>query len=168
MTGAHNRLLGGSGRHRAPRPRRAARRAVVVGAGAIAVATATPAFAFYTGGGTATGGTKLSNSTVFATTGTATGLYPGGAFDVTLIVNNTGNPHLTLQSVMLDTGPIVITNAPGCTAPAVSIAFSGSLAIPANTSTTITLPHAATMGTTSQNACQGGTFKIPVTLTAVQ
>jgi hypothetical protein len=146
-----------------------ARGAVVVGAGLVAVATAAPAFAFYAGGGTATGSTTLANPLAFAASGTATGLYPGGAADVALTIDNTGGPALTLQSVSLDTTrTIVIGNAPGCTMPAVSISFAGSIAIPANASTTVTLHNAATMGTTSQNACQGGTFKIPATVTAVQ
>jgi hypothetical protein len=141
----------------------------VTAAVGVVVLGAAPAWAYYTTAGTGTGDVQLGHLHTLTSSGTASGLYPGGAVDVALTIDNTGGPALTLQNVALDTTrAILISNAAGCTMPAVSISFAGSIPIPANASTTLTLPHAATMGTTSQNACQGGPFRIPVTVTAVQ
>jgi hypothetical protein len=142
----------------------------VLGASAVTVtAIATPAFAYWSGGGTAAGSTTLATTFSVSATGTATGLFPGGSVDVILTVDRTGLPALTVQSVTRDAGlPILVSGAPGCTNPDVTIAFSQPVVMAAGVSTTVHLTDAASMGTASQNACQGGTFRIPVTLTAVQ
>lgn len=154
----------------------ASRRARRLGAGAVGVAAvmiAVPAWAFWSAGGTASGSTKLGTTSPILASGTATGLYPAGSADLQLTVNRVGLPALTIKSVVRDNGrSIVIAGAPGCTNPDTTVVFTASpsqtVVVPANAITTVVLPGAAQMGTASQNACQGGTFTIPVTVTGEQ
>jgi hypothetical protein len=58
---------------------------------------------------------------------------------------------------------------PSCPAPGVTFTdppspLSPAISIAANSSTLVTLPGAARMDATSQSACQGANFHLPVTL----
>jgi hypothetical protein len=143
----------------------------MAGVAAVALA-ATSAYAYWSSSGTATGATTLADGVSITATGTATGLYPGGTFALALTVNRVGLPALTVQTVSGPSGSVSVSGAPGCTDPDVTVNFTASPAqtavFPADQTTTISLPAAVHMGPAAQNACQGGTFTFPVTVTAVQ
>lgn len=100
-----------------------------------------------------------------------TSLVPGGTADVILRTSNPNGFAVQLYSVAAS-GPVTADAAhAGCTTTGVS--FTGPAAplapavtIPAHSSLLVSLPGAASMSTQSPSACQGATFKIPVTVEA--
>lgn len=99
----------------------------------------------------------------------ASTLIPGGTADVVLRVTNP-NPYSVQVYSVANNGTATADNAhPSCTTTGVTFAgtpspLSPALSIAANSSTLVTLPGAASMDATSQSACQGATFHLPVTL----
>lgn len=155
-----------------PTLRRALVVTTVVGAtlgGGIAVAAWTSA-----GSGSATA--KAGTATA-PTTGTvpasafSTGLlYPGGPAGTAKILVNNPNPYaVVVTHVAAGTGTPTGSGGNGtCTQTGVSwvdqTPTSGN-SVPANGSATLTLPGAVTMGSTSDDGCQGALFSIPVVVT---
>ncbi|GAA0609947.1 hypothetical protein GCM10009547_10030 [Sporichthya brevicatena] len=134
-------------------------------AGSVAVGAA-PAWAYFSAGGTISGSTTLATATSFTATGTATGVYPGAAFDLLLTVPHTS--ALTIQAITPGPGSTTVTNAPGCTHPDITFNFTALPVVLAADVPSVVLANAVVMGVNAQNACQGGTFTFPVTVTAVQ
>ena len=99
----------------------------------------------------------------------ASTLIPGGTADVVLRVTNP-NPYSVQVYNVTNNGTATADNAhPSCTTTGVTFAstpspLSPAFSIPANSSTLVTLPGAASMDATSQSVCQGATFHLPVTL----
>jgi hypothetical protein len=126
------------------------------------------AFAYFTsaGTGTASASTGTLTVTLAATAGPpSTPLYPGGTGDVALKVNNPNSFAVTLVSVVATGGTITASN--GCSPTGVSFTNQTGLSIPIAASATVQvhLSGAASMSSSSANACQGATFSIPVTIT---
>lgn len=99
-------------------------------------------------------------------------LVPGGTADVILRVRNPNDFAATVYSVA-PSGPVTAdAGHPGCTATGVSFTATSAPLTPAVElppgETLIHLQEAAAMDATSQSACQGATFSIPVTLTAIR
>ncbi|GAA2138230.1 hypothetical protein [Arthrobacter humicola] len=100
-----------------------------------------------------------------------TSLVPGGSADVILRASNPNAFAVQLYSVA-SSGAITADAAhSGCTTTGVSFTapaapLAPAVTIPANSSLLVTLPGAAGMSAQSQSACQGATFKIPVTVEA--
>jgi hypothetical protein len=126
-------------------------------------------------GGNGSGSGSASTGTMQAVTVTAfvgpdnpsSKLYPGGpAADVILRVNNPNAYSVTLFSV---TGNGTITadvSHPGCTTTGITFSPPASPGTTLSTgSSLVHLSGAASMDTTSLNACQGATFNIPVSIT---
>lgn len=98
-------------------------------------------------------------------------LIPGGTADVAVRAYNPNNYAVQVYAIRGNGSPTADTNHPGCTTTGVTFVgpaapLTPALSIPANSSTLITLPGAATMSTTSSSGCQGASFSIPVTLEA--
>ena len=114
------------------------------------------------------GALGLTSTPVLVTTG----LYPGGASDLSLVVRNANASLVHIDSLALDTtrgtGGFA-SNKPACTVPdlAYSAQTNGTAgwSVPAQASGTagqlsIRLPGALTMGTGASSACQGATFTV--------
>ena len=149
-------------------------------AGAVALcllAGAGTAYAYWastgTGTGAATAGTMQTVTVDALVAGDSNGttLVPGGTADVILRASNPNAFAVTLYSVAASGAATADAAHAGClttgvsfTAPAAPLA--PAVTIPAKSSMLVTLPGAASMSTQSQSACQGATFKIPVTVEA--
>ena len=100
-----------------------------------------------------------------------TSLVPGGTADVILRTSNPNAFAVQLYSVAAS-GPVTADAAhAGCTTTGVSFTapaapLAPAVTIPAHSSLLVSLPGAASMSTQSPSACQGATFKIPVTVEA--
>jgi hypothetical protein len=96
-------------------------------------------------------------------------LVPGGTADVILRVTNS-NPYAVQVYSVSPNGPATADGAhPGCITTGVTFSGTGSPVSPAtfiaaNSTALLTLPGTAAMDATSQSACQGATFHLPVTL----
>jgi len=100
-----------------------------------------------------------------------TSLVPGGTADVILRTSNPNAFAVQLYSVASTGAATADTAHAGCTTTGVSFTapaapLAPAIIIPANSSLLVTLPGAASMSTDSQSACQGATFKVPVTVEA--
>jgi hypothetical protein len=95
-----------------------------------------------------------------------TSLVPGGTADVILRTSNPNAFAVQLYSVASTGAATADTAHAGCTTTGVSFTAPAAPLIPANSSLLVTLPGAASMSTDSQSACQGATFKVPVTVEA--
>ena len=141
--------------------------AVTLGAGA--------AYAYWTsdgaGGGSAAAATMqtVTVDALIAGDNPQSALMPGGTADVIVRVTNP-NPYPVQVYSLSPNGPAAADSAhPGCTTTGVTFAGTGSPATPdmfiaANSTALLTLPGAAAMDATSQSACQGAAFHLPVTL----
>lgn len=159
------------------RSRRFVRKAVVrsaVSAGIItAVMGSSAAYAWWSTSASGSGSAPIGNSvsltndaTVAAST--TSKLYPGGsAADVVAKVNNPNGFSVKVTGVTF--GTVAVSGASGtCTTTGLTFTAPSSLAVtvPANGSATITLPAAASMGTTADSGCQNATFTVNLSLTA--
>lgn len=125
------------------------------------------------GAGAAQTGT-LQTVTVTAVTGSdspSTTLVPGGSAAVMLRLSNPNPAAVQVYSVTAN-GPITAdAGHSGCTTTGVSFVAPSvpvGISVTANSTTLIELPNAASMSTASLSACQGATFRIPVTVTVHQ
>jgi hypothetical protein len=133
------------------------------------------AYAYFTSSGTGIGsasiGTMQAVTISSATVSPSTPLLPGGSGDVTLQVTNPNSVAVTLVSVVGTGGPVTADSGhPGCTTTGVTFTSQTGLStnIPADSTTAIDLPGAASMSTASSALCQGAAFSIPVTITVQQ
>lgn len=114
------------------------------------------------------GALGLTSTPVLVTTG----LYPGGASDLSLIVRNANASPIHIDSLALDTtrgtGGFA-SDQPACTVPALAYSAQTNSAagwtVPAQAGGTpgqlsIRLTGALTMGTSAGSACQGATFTV--------
>jgi hypothetical protein len=100
-----------------------------------------------------------------------TSLVPGGSADVILRTSNPNAFAVRLYSVASNGAVTADAAHSGCTTTGVSFTapaapLAPAVTIPANSSLLVTLPGAASMSAQSQSACQGATFKVPVTVEA--
>ncbi|UKA49795.1 hypothetical protein LFT48_20590 [Arthrobacter sp. FW305-123] len=176
--------LNGSARHRAvpvkvpvkapARSGRLARTAAVTIALCV-LGGAGSAYAYWTsaglGSGSATNGT-MQNVTVDALVPgdtLQTSLVPGGTADVILRATNPNSHAVTIYGFAAN-GPVTADAAhPGCSTTGVAFApppapLNPPLTIQANSSILVTLQGAASMDASSDSACQGAQFSIPVAL----
>jgi hypothetical protein len=106
-------------------------------------------------------------TTINVAAGTPTGdLYPGGSGALELSVTNPNTLPLVITSVSANGA---ITSDDGLCA-GTNVTFTGvtglSTALPVGGPTAVSLPGAVTMVVNADNACQGATFTIPVTVNA--
>lgn len=100
-----------------------------------------------------------------------TSLVPGGTADVILRTSNPNGFAVQLYSVAASGAVTTDAAHAGCTTTGVSFTapaapLTPAVTVPANSSVFVTLPGAASMSVLSQSACQGATFRIPVTVEA--
>jgi hypothetical protein len=134
------------------------------------ILTAGIAFAAWTAGGSGNGYAKAATvgalTTVDASASTTAQLYPGGTGDVKITISNPNAFPVTVTGV---SGSGAITSNAGATCTnATGVTFTDTSGLTdvaaASTTTTITLANKASMSNSSNNACQGAIFTIPVTL----
>lgn len=153
---------------------RGAKVAVLTGVLSVAIGAGT-AYAYWaadgSGGGSAGAGNMQTVIVDAFVPGDAPGstLVPGGTADVVLRVTNPNPYSVQVYSVTSNGTATADNDHPSCTTTGVSFTgvpgpLSPAVSIAANTSTLVTLPGAASMDKTSQSACQGATFHLPVTL----
>lgn len=154
--------------------------AVALASVLLAALTSTSSFASWTspgsGTGTATAGTAVALVTSTAGAATTSLLYPNGpAAEVRFIVLN-ANPYPVTVTGVAANGPTSAAGGLGvCLISGVSLVTPASglpISVPArvgavNGSVTVSLGGAATMSGASETGCQGATFTIPLSLTAV-
>ena len=154
--------------------RTALARWLVIGALALGLSGTGAAFAFFTAVGNGGGSTQTGTMqavTVQALVGGDTPsstLYPGGpAVDVILRVNNPNSYSVKLYSLSGNGTITADAGHSGCTTTGVTFnpPSNPNITIPAGASL-VHVSGAASMNTTSLNACQGATFTIPVTMVA--
>lgn len=158
---------------------RGTRLAGTASAGAVALcllAGAGTAYAYWAstgvGTGAATAGTmQVGVDALVAGDSNGTSLVPGGTADVILRASNPNAFAVRLYSVAASGAVTTDAAHAGCLTTGVSFAAPAaplvpSVTIPAKSSALVTLPGAASMSIQSQSACQGATFKIPVTVEA--
>jgi len=148
--------------------------AVLTGVLSLAIGAGT-AYAYWatdgSGGGSAAAGdmqTVTVDALVPGDTPAST-LIPGGSADVVLRVTNPNSYSVQVYSVTNNGTATADNTHPSCTTTGVTFAgtpgpLSPAVSIAANSSTLVTLPGAASMDATSQSACQGATFHLPVSL----
>jgi hypothetical protein len=134
------------------------KRLILAAIGAVAVALTTGAFAYFTASGTGTGTAAVgSASTVNLSSGSVSGLYPGGAdVPVTVTIANpgSGSQHVgTVSGSVADNGSCL-----GDWFEVDSVAYDGTVAA-GGSDTTSTDVRMLDSGT-NQNACQGKTMTI--------
>ena len=119
------------------------------------------------GSGYAKAGSAQALDTVDVSASTSGSLYPGTSGNVTIRINNP-NPFPVRVTAVTGNGPITPDSGhAGCTSTGVSFTDQTGLTIDvaANSATTSTLSGAASMSNAFEDACQGATFTIPVSLT---
>jgi len=152
--------------------RRTGRKAAVVAVFLGAALTGSVALAAWVATGTGSGAAKAITATdLVVVNGTAVAdLYPGFANgDLELTVTN-DNPYAVEVTSVQRTGSSITsdnatcdTNGSGVTMDAGSIAV-GPVSIAAGATVNIAVDDVMNMATTSDNACQGATFTVPVTV----
>jgi hypothetical protein len=155
------------------------KRALAGAAVLAALVAGAAAHAHWTAGGTGAGagasGT-LQTVTVAARVGgddPASVLVPGGpGAEVVLRVTNPNGSSVQVYGVAANGAITADASHSACTTTGVTFTppaspLSPTVTIPANSSAVVRLPGAASMDTTSLSACQGATFRIPVTVTAL-
>jgi hypothetical protein len=119
-----------------------------------------------TGNGNGAAQATSAQSLVVAPGTTTADLYPGSNGAVKVNVTNP-NPFAVTVSSIAGNGPVT-SGAPGCTTTGVTFnapAVTGQV-IAAGATANLTLAGAASMSNASDNACQGATFSVPVTVSA--
>ena len=131
------------------------------------------AVAAWTATGTGSGYAKATSAqpltTVDVSATTTATLYPGADGDVQLEIDNPNDYPVRVTDVALDTtGSIAVDGGhAGCNVASVTFTDQSGLTLDvgAGTSAPFTLAGAVHMDGTANDACQGATFTIPVSLT---
>lgn len=153
---------------------RGGKAALLAGALTLALGTGT-AYAYWATNGSGSGSAAAGNMQTVTVDALVPGdtpastLIPGGTADVVLRVTNPNPYPVQVYSVMGNGSVTADTAHPACTTTGVTFAdspgpLSPTVFIAANSTALVTLPGAAGMDATSQSACQGSTFHLPVTL----
>ncbi|MEV7132706.1 hypothetical protein AB0N24_07430 [Arthrobacter sp. NPDC093128] len=145
-------------------------------AGVLTLALGTgAAYAYWASGGAGAGSAAAATMQTVTVDALVAGdspqssLMPGGTADVIVRVTNP-NPYPVQVYNVSANGPAAADSThPGCTTTGVTFTGTGSPASPetfiaANSTSLVTLSGAAAMDATSQSACQGAAFHLPVTL----
>lgn len=119
------------------------------------------------GAGYARATTAQALTTVDVSATTVGDLYPGGQGDVILEISNP-NPYDVLVTSIAGSGAITSNAGAACNG-STGVTFADqtglTITVTAGDTTPVTLTDAASMDNTSDNACQGAIFTIPVALT---
>ena len=147
------------------------RRVALITCTVAATLVAGVAFAQWLASGTGSGYAKARSAEELTTRAAAASetLYPGGDGDLTLTITNP-NPYPVTVAEVVAAG-VVVSSSSECDDAGNGVAFTDqtglSLGVPADDSTSVTLPGSVTMAESSPDACQGATFTIPVSLSGV-
>ena len=131
------------------------------------------AFAAWTasGSGTATASAGTAQTLSIDSPSTATGLYPTGAVDVQVRVTNPNQYAVTVTEIKQTAGQAISVDSGHSTCDVTSVTFDDAgganlnLRVPAGASATTTLTSAVAMSNAANDACQGATFTVPLSLT---
>lgn len=118
------------------------------------------------GSGNAAATTASDLTTLDASALAPAELYPGGTGDVIVRLSNP-NPF-PLDVDRIDGSGVITSDAGAACDASTGVTFDDraglGLVVPAGSTLTVTLADAATMDATSDDACQGAIFTIPVTI----
>lgn len=137
------------------------RRIVTITTGALAVSVASVAFAAWVADGTGSGTATSRTHQEVSINGAAdvTDLYPGDVQDLSVVIDNSGNPY----NVVVQTITVGTSSAP-CTEPDFTFGAytipAGDLVVPAGSDATVVLTDAVAMGHDSATDCQGDTWTL--------
>lgn len=148
--------------------------AALTGVLSLAIGAGT-AYAYWATGGSGSGSAGTADMLTVTVDAFVSGdtpastLVPGGTADVILRVRNPNAYSVEVYNVTNNGAATADTAHPSCTTTGVTFAgasapLTPSVSIAANSNTLVRLPGAASMDATSQSACQGATFHLPVTL----
>ena len=141
--------------------------------GVIALVGGGAAIAAWLAGGTGSGAARATSALdLVVTSGTTTGqLFPGGAGDVVVSIQNPNGYPVSVTGVS-STGSITDSSGPAACDAATGVSYVDAEAendlpttINANSTKTVTFTNAASMTNASDTTCQGATFTIPITVT---
>ncbi|MDQ3770976.1 MAG: hypothetical protein M3343_02660 [Actinomycetota bacterium] len=149
--------------------RRYGRKLSLVGATLAVFLIGSVVFAAWLVTGTGNGAAQATTADdLVVTAGSTTGdLFPGADGDVKLSIENPNPFDVDVKTIVGDGA--ITSAAPGCTTTGVSFADQNAvtgMTIAAGATEAVTLDDAASMDNTSDNACQGATFTVPVSITA--
>lgn len=119
------------------------------------------------GNGTSTTGSLSVEAAAVTGYTAASTLIPGGSAEVVFSVTNPASNNGPLTVVAVTAAGSISSNASGCGAADVTFAAQSGLSGPviaAGTTSTVRIANALTMSTSASNACQGATFRIPLTI----
>jgi hypothetical protein len=116
-----------------------------------------------------TGAAKAKAGQLAAVTATpaapSTELFPGGSADSALTLTNPNPVAMTVSSIVANGA--ITSDTEGCNADSVSfLNQTGAWEIARNAVLTVQLPNSVTMSLDANDACQGASFTIPVSVTA--
>lgn len=136
---------------------------------ALGLLAAATAYAFWSSTGTGTGAGSTASVvelTTTAATPSGTTLVPNETAPLVITVTNPNPMPVVVASVQLDPHRAVqVSGSVGaCVAPPLTVDVTTSLSLAAESTATVTLPDAVTLGASAASGCQGATFTIPVTL----
>lgn len=121
------------------------------------------------GNGYAKAVTAQSLSLVDASASTSAQLYPGATGDLVVRVTNPNSFAVTITSVANSGGSIVSDKGAACNA-ATGVTYANSTglsqAVAAGATITFSLANKVSMSNSSDNACQGAVFTIPISVSA--
>jgi hypothetical protein len=150
--------------------RRITRKAAVVAALVLALGVAGVAGAAWLASGTGSGNAKATTAqgltTLDASADTTAQLFPGGTGDLVVKIKNPNPYPVQVQTITQNGVPTADGGHSGCTTTGVSLTtVTGATDnVPANSTVEFTHTGKVSMDNTSQDACQGATFTIPVSL----
>ena len=138
--------------------------------GIVAVGVGLGAWSLGGSGNGAAKATTASNITLADATGyTTADLYPGAPVSLKVRATNP-NPFPVRITAVSGNGTITSDKGAACDA-ATGVTFANqtglTLDLAAGATATLSVPSSVSMGNSSDNACQGAVFTVPVSLTAV-
>jgi hypothetical protein len=134
-----------------------------------ATLASTLAFAAWTADGTGTGSAEAITAQAVTATGAdaSAQLYPGGNGELQVKISNP-NQYPVLVTAINNGSSAISADKVGCNA-AQSVTFtnsSGEWSVAANSDTTVVLAGKVHMSNAANDACQGATFTVPVSVIA--
>jgi hypothetical protein len=116
-------------------------------------------------GSASTEGGPLPVTVVTAGGAVSSALVPGGTADLLVALDNPNAFPVTITGIQ-QTGTVT-SSAPGCLTTGVTVPTSSALSVsvPTGSDVVVSVPGAAAMSSDSDSACQGATFRIPLSVT---
>jgi hypothetical protein len=155
--------------------KRVTKKRAIVGALVAGLVATGIGIAAWSTSGSGTGYAKAASSSALtlgdASAATSADLYPGADGSVKIRVGNPNPYPVKVTSVAQQASSTITSSAGAACDNSTGVTFSAqsglAIAIGASSTETISVPGAVHMSNASDDSCQGATFSIPVTVTAV-